>query len=317
MPSSRSMSSTPSRPTSRRTLRATSSLSLSLSLSLALGTGLATPLLLVGAAGAATPSATAAFNGRSIVYTAGSGQTNKVTVTASKTGTDITDITYVIDDVVTISAGSGCSYPSRTDHTKVSCTVATLESQDPYATLEMSLGDGDDAVTYHNKTGQTYYFASTDLGAGKDTLSETGGVQGNDVSGGAGDDTLTVGAVTVVRGGDGADTIRAADGTLAQGDNGNDTIHSQGEDSSVDGGAGNDVIDGGADRQSLSGGDGNDTIRGGAGNDFLYGGKGHDVLYGNTGNDTIYGNSGNDKLYGGPGADILSGGPGTDVVRQD
>lgn len=294
----------------RRSLRVTSALTL------LLGAGMAAPLLLSGTAGAATPTATVASDGRAIVYTAASGQTNDVTVTASLTA-DSERITYVIDDSVPIGAGTDCTYPSGTDRTKVACTVGTLESQDPYATLRMSLGDGNDVVAYHNATDQAYYFASLDLGAGRDTYTETGDVSGNSVSGGTGDDGLTVGEVTVVRGEGGDDTIRGGSGSIAQGGDGDDTIRSAGEDSDVDGGAGDDTILGGADRQHLSGGDGDDLIRGGAGNDFLYGGKGHDVLHGEDGDDTMYGNSGNDELYGGRGTDTLSGGPGTNVVRQD
>lgn len=297
-----------SRPLSRRTLRAASAVML------AVGAGLAGPVLLAGTAGAATSPATAAIDGRAVAYTAAPGQTNDVTVTASKNGADIT---YLIDDVVTISAGDGCSYPSGTDQTEVTCTITTVDSQDPYASLELFLGDGNDVLTHDNQTDETYNFASIDMGDGKDTLTETGGVQGNGVTGGAGDDNLSVGPVTVVLGGDGNDTIDAADGTIAQGGIGNDTIHSRGEDSAVDGGAGRDSIYGGADRQILSGGDDNDTIRGGDGSDYLYGGRGDDVLYGEAGDDTIYGNSGNDKLYGGAGTDTLSGGPGTNVVHQD
>ncbi|MEV0116938.1 calcium-binding protein [Streptomyces sp. NPDC050844] len=287
-------------------------------MTLALGTGLAAPFLLAGTAGADTPSATAAFSAsdHAILYTAASGQTNKVTVTASKSGGS-EEITYVIDDEVPVSAGDGCSHPDGSDGTKVSCTVATLESQDPYATLKLALGDGDDTVAYDNTTDQTYYFASADLGDGKDTATHTGGVDGNSVRGGAGDDNLSVGVAGVVGGGDGDDTLHATDGSIAQGGNDNDTIYSDGEDSAVDGGAGNDVIQGGAERQNLSGGDGNDTIRGGTGNDVLYGGTGNDVLYGNSGDDTIYGNSGDDELYGGPGRDTLSGGPGRNIVHQD
>ncbi|MER6010088.1 calcium-binding protein [Streptomyces bluensis] len=294
-------------------------------LTLTLGAGLVAPVLLAGTAGAAVASATAEVDGKSVVYTAASGQANEVTVTASKSS-GLETITYVIDDVVPITAGSGCAYPSGADHTKISCEVTTLESQDPYATLRMALGDGDDTVAYTNDTDQTYYFAAIDLGAGKDTLTEANGVQGNDVNGGDGDDTLTVGAVTVVRGQGGNDTIHAGEGTIAQGGDGNDTIHSGGDESAVDGGAGDDVIRGGAGRQNLSGGDGDDEIYGEDGNDFLYGGKGddflyggpgNDILYGNSGNDTIYGNSGDDELYGGPGTDTLSGGPGTNIVRQD
>ncbi|MEU5952328.1 calcium-binding protein [Streptomyces sp. NPDC047525] len=287
-------------------------------MTLALGTGLAAPFLLAGTAAAAAPEATAAFSesDHGILYTAASGQTNRVTVTASKSaGTE--EITYVIDDAVPVRAGDGCSYPDGTDRTKVSCTVATLESQDPYATLKLALGDGDDTVSYNNTTDQTYYFARAELGDGRDTWNHTGGVDGNSVIGEAGNDDLSVGEAGVVSGGDGTDTLHAAGGSIAQGGNDNDTIYSDGEESAVDGGAGDDVIQGGAERQNLSGGDGNDTIRGGAGDDFLYGGKGNDILYGNSGNDTIYGNSGNDELYGGAGQDTLSGGPGTNIVHQD
>ncbi|MGW4240326.1 calcium-binding protein [Streptomyces sp. NPDC004749] len=287
-------------------------------LTLALGTGLTAPLFLAGTAAAAAPSATAAFSetDHAILYTAASGQANAVSVTASKTS-GLEKVVYVIDDSVPISAGDSCTHPSSTDLTKVSCTVATLDSQDPYATLKLALGDGDDSVAYHNATDDSYYFASVDLGAGKDTYTDTGDVNGNTVRGGAGDDTLTAGLVTIASGGDGNDTIRAGEGTIAHGDNGNDTIYAEGEETAVDGGAGDDEIRGGAGRQSLSGGDGDDTIRGGAGNDYIYGGKGDDVLYGDGGDDTIYGNSGNDELYGGPGRDTLSGGPGKNIVRQD
>ncbi|MEV8313674.1 calcium-binding protein [Streptomyces sp. NPDC059900] len=302
----------PSRLVNRRIFRAASAVTL------ALGTALAAPVFLAGTAAAAAPEATAAFSpsDHAILYTAASGQANKVTVAASKSDGS-QEITYVIDDAVAVRAGDGCSYPDSADRTKVSCTVATLETQDPYATLKLVLGDGDDSFAYDNTTDQTYYFASAGLGDGKDTATHSGGVDGNSVSGGAGDDNLSVGEYGVVLGGVGKDTLRAAGGSIAQGGDDNDTIYSQGDESAVDGGAGNDVIQGGAERQNLSGGDGNDTIRGAAGDDFLYGGKGNDTLYGNDGNDTIYGNSGDDKLYGGAGADTLSGGPGTNVVHQD
>ncbi|WP_030672058.1 calcium-binding protein [Streptomyces sp. NRRL B-1347] len=301
----------------RSRLIGTRTLSAASALALALGAGLAAPVLLSGTATAAAPSATATVGGKSVVYTAAAGQKNKVDVTASRTGSSIDNLTYVIDDVVTIKAGSGCTYPSSSDRTKVSCKVDTLESQDPYPTFELLAGDRDDTVKYTNKTDNAYYFASIDLGKGNDTLTEAAGVQGNGIAGGAGDDTLTIGEVSVALGGDGKDTIRAAKGAISKGGNGNDTIYASGEGSDADGEAGNDVIRGGANRQNLSGGDGDDTIRAGAGSDFLYGGKGNDVLYGEGGDDTIYGNSGDDKLFGGPGRDTLSGGPGRNEVHQD
>ncbi|MFF7970609.1 calcium-binding protein [Streptomyces sp. NPDC007905] len=279
------------RPARRRPARAVSVVAL------ALGTALAVPLT---AAGAVTRPATAAVNqyGWQLAYRAAAGQTNKATVTASPTGGGA-GIAYLIDDVVPISAGHGCAHPDSADATKVSCTVTTEDSQDPYAALTMDLGDGNDTVAYDNATDQVYYFARISLGTGNDRLTDTGSLDGSDVSGGAGNDTLTVGETGLAFGGDGNDTIHADGGLVI-----------------ARGGKGDDVLRGGAASQDLSGDDGNDTIYGGAGADTLYGGKGDDVLYGDSGNDKLYGNSGNDKLYGGPGRDTLSGGPGTDVIRQ-
>jgi serralysin len=278
---------------SRRFIRAASALTL------ALGTGLAVSIALPATAGATTPSATAAVNtyGWQLTYQAASGQANKVTVTESFAVAPA--ITYVIDDVVPIAIGNGCTYPSSADHTKVSCTVDGEDSQDPYAALQMDLLDGNDTVALHNTTGQEYDYNAINLGAGNDKLTDTG-ADGNSVLGGAGNDTITVGQDAVVAAGDG-----------------NDTVTANGDGAIVDAGKGNDVLHGGAGSQSLSGGDGNDSLYGGTGNDSLYGGKGNDVLYGNSGNDTLYGNSGDDKLYGGPGKDTLSGGAGRNTLHQD
>jgi Ca2+-binding RTX toxin-like protein len=280
---------------SRRVLRTASALTL------ALCTGLTVSVALPATAGAAAPPATAAVgdNGHVLLYKAAAAQTNKVSVTESFTS-GYTDIIYVIDDIVPISAGSGCGHPDSADHTKVSCKVATLDSQDPYSTLTMDLGDGNDTVAFNNTTGQVYYFNVIYLGAGKDKLTDTGRVDGNNVFGQAGDDTITVGEASMVFAGDG-----------------NDTIYAGGNYTRVEGGKGNDKIRGAKGNQILYGMDGNDAIYGGVGNDLLYGGKGNDVVYGNSGNDTLYGNSGNDKLYGGPGKDKLSGGPGRNTIRQN
>lgn len=194
-----------SRSSRRRTQRSASALTL------ALGTALLAPLFLAGTAGAATAPTTAGLNsgGQEVIYTAAAGQANKVVVTATHvTGTE--KITYVIDDVVTVKAGTGCSYPSASDHTKVSCTVTTLDSQDPYPTLQLTLGNGNDTLAYLNKTNQTYNFASVDLGAGNDKATEDGSVDGNYVSGGTGNDTLTLGKYSVGWGDDGNDILKAA-----------------------------------------------------------------------------------------------------------
>ncbi|WP_245244431.1 calcium-binding protein [Streptomyces palmae] len=248
-----------------------------------------------------TPAATAQVsdNGRELAYTAAAGQTNKVIVHESF-DSGRTHIVYVIDDVVPITAGHGCSYPDAADRTKVSCAVETVESQDPYVTLQMDLADGNDVATVHNATDQAYYGNRIQLGSGKDTLTDTGSVDGSYVLGQGGDDSITVGVAAMVWAGDG-----------------NDRVDASGDSALVEGGKGNDVLRGGPGEQTLSGDDGNDRIYGGPADDTLNGGKGNDVLYGNSGRDRLSGNSGDDKLYGGPGTDTLSGGPGRDVVRQD
>lgn len=262
---------------------------------------LAVPLALAGTAGAATAtaSATAEVNQGDwqLTYKAAPGQTNKATVTAKLTA-DRTGITYLIDDVVQISAGHGCAHPDSADRTKVSCTVTLVDMRDPYPGLVMDLGDRGDTLSYANATDQVYTYAQIALGTGDDKATDSGRLDGAYVSGGTGNDTITVGALG-----------------LAWGEDGKDTITASGGDNIVQGGKGDDTLRGGSGAQYLSGDDGKDTITGGTGDDTLHGGKGDDVLYGNSGKDRLYGNSGNDKLYGGPGSDTLSGGPGTDVVR--
>ncbi|MFG3294884.1 calcium-binding protein [Streptomyces sp. NPDC048179] len=282
------------RPVRRRVIRALPAMTL------ALGAAMAASLTTVGTADAATTPATASVNQYDwqLTYRAAAGQANKAVVTASLTA-DRTGITYVIDDAVSITAGHDCAYPDSSDHTKVSCTVTNIDSQDPYAALVVNLGDGNDMIAYKNSTDQIYYYAEISLGPGNDRAADYGRLDGAYVSGDTGNDTITVGKEGFAWGGDG-----------------NDTVNASGGDNIVQGGKGDDVLHGGAGAQYLSGDDGKDTVTGGTGADTLNGGKGNDVLYGNSGNDRLYGNSGNDKLYGGPGRDTLSGGPGTDVIRQ-
>ncbi|GAA2938591.1 hypothetical protein GCM10011428_66190 [Streptomyces violaceus] len=287
----------PSRLNGRRMLRAASVLTP------ILGMGLAVPIALAGPAGAAQPTATASVNeyGWRLTYTAAPGQANKVSVSQSFTS-DRSRFTYVIDDVVPISAGSGCGHPDSADQTKISCMVEAPESQSPLSSLEMDLGDGADTASFDNATDQVYYFNTVELGDGDDRWTGATGsrVDGTSVRGGAGDDIIRAGALGYAGGGAGDDTLYAGiDGEI------------------VDGGAGDDVLHGGTGDQILRADDGDDTVYGGAGDDEIYGGRGNDILHGNGGADRIWGNSGDDELYGGPGTDTLSGGPGRNVVRQD
>ncbi|MET9561651.1 calcium-binding protein [Streptomyces tauricus] len=267
------------------------------------GIGLVVPLALAGPAGAAESTATAVVNeyGWQLTYTAAAGQANQVAVTQSYSD-DRAQFIYVIDDVVPIAAGNGCAYPDSADRTKISCTVENIESQSPYAALEADLGDGNDSGSVENRTDQTFSFNSVELGIGDDKWTSDSGelVDGSAVTGGAGDDVITVDEYGSAWGGDGADTLTATGGGEI-----------------LQGGAGNDVLRGLAGEQIIQGDDGNDKVYGGAGADDLYGGRGDDIVYGEAGNDRIWGNTGNDKLYGGSGTDTISGGAGTNVIVQD
>lgn len=66
---------------------------------------------------------------------------------------------------------------------------------------------------------------------------------------------------------------------------------------------------------TLRGGDGNDILRGDAGNDRLSGEEADDNLRGGLGNDTLYGGDGDDRLVGDAGNDVLFGGAGDDLIN--
>ena len=169
-----------------------------------------------------------------------------------------------------------------------------------------------------------------------DTL--TGNTRGNELVGGAGDDTLDGGGLSpghwdYLEGGPGADTligdpapaagsvtlasyraspaavtVRLHDGTAEGGDAEDDTFEA------INGliGSTHDDILAGDDRTNL--------LSGAAGADALDGRGGDDVLHGDDqagqrgGNDTLNGGAGDDWLDGGPGADALSGGEGQDTA---
>ncbi len=76
------------------------------------------------------------------------------------------------------------------------------------------------------------------------------------------------------------------------------------------------TLRGGPGTDVLVGGEGADKLVGGTGPDRLIGRGGNDSLYGDYGDDVLVGGRGNDVLYGGLGVDILSGGPGRNTLRQ-
>ena len=290
---------------------------------LALGLGLAVPVALAATAGAATSSATAGLDagGQELLYTAAPGQANhlKVTETSSSSG-DVQDITYLIDDVVPITAGAGCSYLDSADQTAITCTVPDLAVlAKPYTIMKMDLGDGNDYVDWGTLPSQIAFRNSIYLGTGNDKLERGGSVDTNDVYGQAGNDIIRLGAHGVGFGGDGDDMIYAiGDYSVVNGGKGNDYIHgSGGVPQTLNGDDGDDTIYGLPGIDLISGGKGNDVLYGGSGTDMLYGNSGNDKLYGEAGADNLYGGPGNDTLHGGTGTDVLDGGPGQNGLHQN
>ena len=115
-----------------------------------------------------------------------------------------------------------------------------------------------------------------------------GGTGDDDMSGGAGIDTVTY-----------ASRSNAVNVTLDGNPNDGESGESDNVANDVEviiGGAGNDTLDATGDNSSV-------TLEGGGGNDQLNGGNAGDSLSGGSGNDTMVGNGGGDTYDGGTGTD--------------
>jgi len=123
------------------------------------------------------------------------------------------------------------------------------------------------------------------------------GIDGDDIVGTPGKDTLT-----------GSKVGEFIDGLAS-----NDTISGLGGNDTIRGRAGNDIIAGGSGADAIGGDAGNDSITGGGGNDHITGGTGKDVLNGGAGKDVIDGGAGNDRIIGAAGNDTLTGYHGSDT----
>ncbi|MDZ8088871.1 MAG: phytase [Nostoc sp. DedQUE12b] len=146
------------------------------------------------------------------------------------------------------------------------------------------------------------------------------GTQGNTIEAGNGDDIVLAGSDSSVFGQDGNDRIfigqnGPAQNTSADGGSGNDviTVVEASGSNNLFGAAGDDnltVIEG--SHQSLFGGSGNDTLTSNGSNNRLYGGSGDDKLFSNV-NDSLVGGVGDDVLFADQqGSNSLSGGAGAD-----
>jgi extracellular elastinolytic metalloproteinase len=180
---------------------------------------------------------------------------------------------------------------------------------------------------------------------GSDTLS--GGDQGDDIYGQAGNDKETGGpgpdrfswssyagpaadsGADDIRGGDGGDTMSYSDSSapivVTMADNlandgvagEHDNVHSDVENlyganrapNTVTGNASDNGIHGGLEKDLLTGGSGNDTIDVGGGSPTV-----GDELHGGLGNDTLLGSDAADKLFGETGDDHMDGDDGADLL---
>jgi VCBS repeat-containing protein len=189
-------------------------------------------------------------------------------------------------------------------------------------TLNIAGTSGVDAVTINGSTlGGLASVANVEtinvnLGAGNDTLTVTALTPGATtiaLNGEGGADTLDVSALSTAGAGVTV-TLGSAASNVTGSNVGAGVTLSQANFENVTGGAGADTLTGDTLANTLNGGVGNDALNGGAGHDTLNGGSGIDILTGSTGNDSLNGGNGADTLNGGAGNDSLLGGSGNDIL---
>jgi Ca2+-binding RTX toxin-like protein len=278
-----------------------------------------------------------------LVYTAGSGETNSGLVTTSPYSTtcgpvstpciDITDWGAYID---LSSLPAGCAAQNQTEGWpqwgEAACPVPPR--------LRVNLGDMNDS--WNDWDGPSVIDAGPGndnpiFGAGGDDVIHGG--PGNDVLvGGTGNDTLDGGlgdddfegipgeglfgsnppsqGTDTYIGGGGSDAVlytgRGEDLSLSLDGVANDGAPGEHDNIEPDvttvlGGSGSDVITGNGYANALSGDSGDDVISGGGGDDRLFGGPGSDRLDAGAGQDYLEGDDGSDVLTGGPDVDTFYG----------
>ncbi len=236
--------------------------------------------------------------------------TTSLTVTASVVQVDIRGVET---GTMTIIGGA------NTDAISVQGPAAPA---DFVGVLNVTTGDGGDALTVRGNVQQVHDSSAGDTGADR-YIVESPAITGDLAPAGGNDVVVTDAPALVLNGGDGDDTLTGP-GPI-NGGPGNDTLNPTTPATAVDGGANAPT---GADRVSyehvatpltleLGGGGGvsvNGTPRvvgieelvGGAGNDTMFGDGGTNVMLGGTGDDTIDGRGGVDDLDGGSGIDTAS-----------
>jgi Ca2+-binding RTX toxin-like protein len=275
------------------------------------------------AAGATVTGGPDSSTTRPLVFEAGAGEANQVTVTRSGANIIFTDPAATLGPAGTCVAGADAHTVNCPDGAPAITTV----------TVAVHLNDGDDRATV------TVPNASVQGGPGKDVITGSdfndaldGQNDEDTVYGGAGNDAIVDsiddGAPNHLFGGPGDDGLT--------GSSGNDDLHGEAGNDALVGDFGADLLDGGDGFDTASYGDrGADaasgvsvTLAGGAAtgagapgeNDTLQSiedlaGTGrNDTLVGDAGPNTIQGLAGDDSISGGAGYDILYGGQGNDTI---
>ncbi|GAA2495914.1 hypothetical protein Ahu01nite_031210 [Winogradskya humida] len=221
------------------------------------GSLVAAPFLLASPAQAAATGAASVVSSTKVQYTAGSGKTNKVTITRSGR-------TVTIDDKVTIKPGKGCKRVGK-DVTKVRCTTSKTPTW-----VRIHLGDRNDWLQNKSDLGISVY-----AGSGNDTV--YGGPRADSLYGDSGKDKLW--------GSGGNDRLDGSDG--------NDRLDGGAGNDSINGGTGADSILARGGDDKIWGMTGNDTIWAGPGADTIW----DDLPGRESGADYYSGGAGRDSLY--------------------
>lgn len=192
----------------------------------------------------------------------------------------------------------------------------SVQGDDAADVIDVSVSMASESFTLGGVTYTGVQFIDVSGGGGNDSItviSDGAGSIGATLSGGDGNDSLLLSFDGGIWGDDGMDTITLCDAFRGQvsGGEGSDLITVGGEcvDAVIDGGGGDDGIDASGNNYGV-------LIHGGAGDDVIWGSGHDDDVYGDGGVDMIYGLGGDDVIYvqDAGGADWVSGGDGYDVL---
>ncbi len=313
-------------------------------------------LLAVLAPSTASGSIAEVSSGNRLLYLAGSGETNDLTI--SQAGTTWT----FRDPGATITAGAGCVAVTPNE---AACTVtgplaairadlgdlddravgdgSVREPADGFEPFNLNGGPGNDRLVAPPEVesalrGADLYFDNPGddelVGGNRDDVLY-GGAGADQLDGGGGRDELFGGTGDdLVRGGDGRDLIaseeRGPDGAdrliggrdhdrldYDRGQSVSVTVNGQADDGYGCPGPGCEGDDVGPDIESVETGAGDDVIAMGAIANYVSSGAGDDVVDGGGGDDDLSGGEGDDRLSGGAGDDFFYDSDGSDRVAGD